>query len=147
MVDVSRNMKLIDKIIVHCSDTDHPDHDNVEAIRQMHMRRGWSDIGYHFFINKHGHIADGRPITKSGSHCVGQNLRSIGICVSGRKEFYDTQFRQLNFLIRSLMKWYNIPKEKIFPHNFFNKNKSCPNFSIEKIWLFDENKTKTTCYT
>ena len=136
-VDLNRDMKLVNKIIVHCSDTDKEEHDNIEWLRELHLAKGWSDIGYHFFIDKKGHIFDGRPITKSGAHCTGQNLRSIGVCLSGRKNFYETQFRQAHFLITGLMKSYKIERANVQPHNYFTPLKTCPNFSLEKIWVFD----------
>lgn len=137
-MDLSRDLKLINKIIVHCTDTDYPEHDDIEWVRQLHLAKGWSDVGYHFFINKKGHIADGRPINKAGAHCIGQNLRSIGVCLSGRKDFYEPQFRAANFLIHGLMSSYNITKENVMPHNYFTSVKTCPNFSLQKIWMFDE---------
>jgi N-acetyl-anhydromuramyl-L-alanine amidase AmpD len=140
VVDTNRDTKLINKIILHCSDTDLAEFDNIESIRKWHLEKKWSDIGYHFFIDKKGKIFDGRPIQRAGAHCAGQNLKSIGICVSGRKTFYDTQFRALRFLVQNLMDTYKIKKSEIYPHCYYNQNKTCPNFPIDIIWANDSKK-------
>jgi N-acetyl-anhydromuramyl-L-alanine amidase AmpD len=142
MVDILRKPKDIKKIIVHCSDADFPGYDNIETIRMWHKAKGWSDIGYHYFIDKHGKVFDGRPILKMGAHCAGHNRDSIGICVSGSKDFYDMQFGSLRFLVVDLMNRYNITRANVLPHNHFNSNKTCPNFKIQRIWKYDfENDT------
>lgn len=140
MVDIIRDTKKIKQIIIHCTDTDEPEHDNIETVREWHIGKGWSDVGYHYFIDKKGKIFPGRPIEKAGAHCIGQNANSVGICLSGRKDFWETQFRALNFLVTDLMRTFNIKKCDIHPHNFYNGAKSCPNFNIEKIWAFDSKK-------
>jgi N-acetyl-anhydromuramyl-L-alanine amidase AmpD len=143
MVDMLRDPKTINKIIIHCSDSDEPEHDNIETIREWHIgRKKWSDVGYHYFIDKKGRIFTGRPHEKVGAHCIGQNAKSIGICVSGRKDFWEPQFRSLAFIVKDLMRTYNISRNEIYPHNFFNIAKTCPNFNIDKIWVFDSEKNK-----
>ena len=47
-------LRPIDRVFVHCSASDYPQHDNVATMRQWHLERGWSDVGYHFFIRKDG---------------------------------------------------------------------------------------------
>ncbi len=138
MVDISRDMKLVDRIIVHCSDSDYPEHDNVETIRKWHVdEKKWSDIGYHYFIDKKGKIWPCRDIRRSGAHWTGQNLKSIGICLSGRREFFEPQMRSAHFLIKDLMRLFKISKANVFPHNYFVPMKTCPNFSLDRIWMFD----------
>ena len=76
-------MRKINKIILHCSATPEGREHNVEDIRRWHLRRGFSDIGYHYLIHLDGTIEVGRPIEKRGAHCSGQNRNSIGICYVG----------------------------------------------------------------
>jgi N-acetyl-anhydromuramyl-L-alanine amidase AmpD len=143
MVDIVRDLKTINMLVIHCSDSDRPEDDNIEVIREWHISKNkWSDVGYHFFIDKKGKVHEGRPLNKAGAHCIGQNAKSIGICMSGKKEFWEQQFRALNFLVVGLMRTYNIRKDRIYPHNHFNAAKSCPNFDIDKIWMFDSEKNK-----
>lgn len=56
---------------------------SVEDIHQWHLKRGWSGIGYHFFIKKDGTIYQGRPENTIGAHAKGANSDSIGICAEG----------------------------------------------------------------
>ena len=48
-------MRQINKIIVHCSATREGQDISVDTIRKWHVEgRGWSDIGYHFYIDING---------------------------------------------------------------------------------------------
>ena len=56
----------------------------MQAIQIFHQDiRGWSDIGYHFVIDKAGNIYQGRPETVIGAHTGGSNTGNIGTCVLG----------------------------------------------------------------
>jgi len=132
-----RDIKLITEIIIHCSDSDKPENDDISVIRSWHKVRGFSDVGYHFFLKKDGTIQPGRKINQIGAHCITQNAISIGICLSGRHDFTEIQFSTVHSLILKLMANYSILKDKVLPHNFFNENKSCPNFPLDNIWKFD----------
>ena len=56
----------------------------MQAIQLFHQDvRGWSDIGYHFVIDKAGNIYQGRPETVIGAHTGGSNTGNIGTCVLG----------------------------------------------------------------
>ena len=80
-------MRKIDKIIVHCSATREGQDIPVETIKKWHVEgRGWSDIGYHFYIELDGTIKKGRDIDRSGAHTQGENKTSIGICYCGGGE-------------------------------------------------------------
>ena len=134
---MDRDTRIIDKIIIHCSASDNPAHDSIEVVRSWHRARLFDDIGYHFFIDKRGRVKNGRPITKVGAHCSGQNVASIGICLSGRYNFKEVQFKAAYNLIKDLMHIYSIKKGSVFPHKAFTNNKTCPNFSLDKIWAFE----------
>lgn len=84
-------MRPLHEIIVHCSATQ-PNwaHDKsaewkVQEIRRWHMStpRNWSDIGYHYIIDRDGTIAKGRPLERIGAHVQGHNTGTIGICLIG----------------------------------------------------------------
>jgi N-acetylmuramoyl-L-alanine amidase len=128
-------MRKIDKIIIHCSASDRVTHDNVETIRNWHVfDRGFSDIGYHYIITKNGQVNAGRDIHVQGAHCKGQNSKSIGICLTGEKYFSEQQFSSLRIVIRELLDEFGLDPIDVYPHNHFNKGKSCPNFNIyEKV--------------
>jgi len=76
-------MRNIEEIIIHCSATPEGRDVSTEEIRQWHLDRGWSDIGYHFVVELDGTVYDGRPLEIAGAHARGHNSQSIGICYVG----------------------------------------------------------------
>ena len=77
-------MRKITLIIIHCSATPEGRNLDFEACRHDHIHhRGFSDIGYHFYITRNGEIHRGRPIEKMGAHCKNHNRHSVGICYEG----------------------------------------------------------------
>ncbi|MCM1324103.1 MAG: peptidoglycan recognition protein family protein [Acetobacter sp.] len=79
-----RDLNLIDFYVLHHS----AGRGDVYKIQAEHKARGFSDIGYHFYITRKGNCYEGRPIEYVGAHCKGNNLNTIGICLEGdfRKE-------------------------------------------------------------
>ncbi|WP_231165484.1 peptidoglycan recognition family protein, partial [Clostridium botulinum] len=45
--------------------------------------KGWSGIGYHFFVAKDGRVYRGRPEKAIGAHCKGHNINTLGIGAEG----------------------------------------------------------------
>lgn len=76
-------MRKINYIVVHCSATrqDHPF--TVADLRAEHLRRGFRDIGYHYYIRRDGTVFKTRPIEQVGAHVKGYNKYSIGLCYEG----------------------------------------------------------------
>ena len=131
-------MRKINKIILHCSATPEGRNHDVEDIRRWHLRRGFSDIGYHYLIHIDGRIEKGRPIEKQGAHCSGQNRNSIGICYVGgmdkdMNKAKDTRTKEqkdsLIYLMHELIYKYN-KDMTIHGHNEF-ANKACPSFNVK----------------
>jgi len=129
-------MRRIDKIIIHCTGTK-ADHDiKAEDIKRWHKAKGWSDIGYNYFIRLDGAVEMGRDIKKVGAHCFGHNKRSVGICYAGgvaddftpKDTRTDRQKRSLRALIKTLQMFY--PNATIHGHNEFS-NKACPSFNVQ----------------
>lgn len=125
--------RKINKLIIHCSDSDVSTHNNISVIREWHLLRGFNDVGYHYFINWEGDIQVGRSEDVVGAHCEGQNANSIGICLQGRSRFTSVQFYNVKILILDLLKRYNLTVKDVYPHNYFNKAKTCPNFDISNV--------------
>lgn len=127
-------MRKIEKIILHCSDSDHPHHDNIEAIRRWHVNeRGWIDIGYHYVITKDGSTYVGRPVETPGAHCKGHNETSIGICLTGRDVFSKEQFLSTSILIRGLQSTFSLTRfTSLYFHSELSENKTCPNFTLKQ---------------
>ena len=103
----------------------------VEEIRNWHLQRGWSDIGYHYVVRKDGTIEQGRPIDKIGSHVKGQNTGSIGVCwvggYGGVDDRNEAQKDSLQKLIISLQVAFG--KMSLHGHNEYS-SKTCPNFNV-----------------
>lgn len=126
-------MRKINILVVHCTASDNPDHDNLETIDKWHRERGWNSIGYNFLIVKDGGIHVGRPIEKIPAHAKGHNKNSIGICLTGDKKFSEEQFQSAANLIWMLMMSFKLEMKDIVAHNELNKHKTCPNFKLEEI--------------
>ena len=143
-------MRKITGIILHCTAT-RPDFmpgattaARVDEIRRWHVDgNGWSDIGYHFVIDRDGTIAKGRPIEKDGAHVRGRNAGTIGISLFGghgssendefAENFTPAQETALRGLLRDLEAKYGaVP---ITGHNQYAA-KACPGFYVPK-WLAD----------
>ena len=76
--------RKVDEVIIHCSATPEGRNVKVETVRDWHVNgNGWSDIGYHFFIELDGSIKKGRPINRQGAHTKGKNKGTIGLCYAG----------------------------------------------------------------
>ena len=121
----------VNLVIVHCSDFE-PEHD-ATVIHQWHLARGWSGIGYHYFIKKDGTVQQGRPLNKRGAHCKGKNFHSIGICLEGKREFTPNQvesFLKIKFLLDSTFTENTLEYKG---HGYFDVNKTCPNICVTEL--------------
>ena len=137
------NTRRIDKIILHCAATPEGKDYTVAQIRQWHLARGFSDVGYHYVIYRDGSVHRGRPETQVGAHTTGYNTHSIGICYIGGCEATknakgdyppkDTrtpaQRAALIRLVAELRRQY--PAATVHGHNEF-ANKACPSFNVQK---------------
>lgn len=136
-------MRVIDRIIIHCSDSDIDAHDDISVIRKWHSQNGWSgadgivgtddDVGYNAFIKKNGKIQFGRPVQQIGAHTKGYNKISIGVCISGRSEFTEAQIESLTSFVRGLMYSHSLTTSNVFGHYELDKNKTCPNFNMDDL--------------
>lgn len=139
-VRLKKSKRRITEIIVHCTATPEGRDFTVDDVRRWHTTpvskggRGWSDIGYHYVIGRHGELWEGRDVDISGAHCSGHNSNSIGVCYVGgmdakNKEPKDTRtLQQKAVLLSLLMDLRRIyPNAKIHGHRDF-ANKKCPSF-------------------
>lgn len=134
---VISNPRKINKIILHCAAT--PEGRDIKAsqVRQWHLANGWSDIGYHWFIDLDGTIEKGRDESFVGAHTSGQNSNSIGICYAGGldkdgKTPKDTRTAAQKKAIRNLLmeKHHQYPNATLHGHNEFAA-KACPSFNVK----------------
>ena len=124
-------MREIKKIVIHCSDSDNMQHDNLETIKKWHVEeRGWKEVGYHFVITKSEGIKKARRIDIQGAHVKGHNEDSIGICLTGKHIFTLKQLILCNQLIKDLK---NIYKDvDCYKHCDLDDKKTCPNLTQDE---------------
>ena len=137
-LNLSVNKRTIKELIVHCSATPEGKDYNVDTIRQWHLQRGFSDIGYHYVIYRDGSIHIGRDESIIGAQCTGHNTNSIGVCYIGGcasdgktpKDTRTTEQKQsLVKLLKELKTKY--PQASIHGHRDFS-SKACPSFDATK---------------
>ena len=132
------NKRTIKELIVHCSATPEGKNYSVDTIRQWHLQRGFSDIGYHYVIYRDGSIHIGRDESIIGAHCTGHNTNSIGVCYIGGcasdgKTPKDTRTAQQKQSLVKLLKELKTkyPQASIHGHRDFS-SKACPSFDATK---------------
>lgn len=122
-------------LVVHCTATQLSQRVSVEKLDSWHKAKGWSGIGYHWYIDRDGHIFPGRSETQAGAHVKGYNQHAIGICYEGginvQSQPADTRTEKqkiaLLFVLKELKKSY--PQAIILGHRDFpNVYKACPCF-------------------
>lgn len=110
-------LKKVNFIVVHHSVTGI--NTTFEQIRQMHLDKGWSDIGYHKVIDYNGIVHQGRNDSVIGAQAFGLNSESLGIvCIGNFEDILpsDKQYQALVTVCATLLKRYNLPIEKLIGH-------------------------------
>ncbi len=134
-------MRLINKIVIHCSDSPFGD---AEVIDGWHKDKGWDGIGYHYVIlngypkttrkfvaDTVGKIETGRDVKLRGAHVRGYNTGSIGVCMIGTNwdDMTDEQNSQMVTLIDfigKLVKEYGLTVNDVYGHYELDAGKKCP---------------------
>ena len=133
-------MRDINKIILHCTATPEGRDVSIDTIRQWHLERGWSDIGYHYVIYLDGTIKEGRPVERQGAHVRGYNKNSIGITYVGgcdanmkpKDTRTEAQKIAIEYIATELMTAY--AGSTLHGHNEFS-SKACPSFDVQKEYI------------
>jgi len=150
--------RFIDEIIIHTTATRVGSWNGDIGINQAHSDlikwhvrdNGWSDIGYHYFINRLGQITVCRPLDNTGAHTKGKNTGTVGIALAGgfggsetdafTEHYSAKQFKTFFWLINNLMK-FNININKLSGHNQYAA-KACPCFSVPAFIQENKNHLK-----
>tara|TARA_R110000744_G_scaffold366990_1_gene476315 strand:- start:104 stop:508 length:405 start_codon:yes stop_codon:yes gene_type:complete len=131
-------MRKIKKVIIHCSATPEGRDVKTATIRDWHLAKGWSDIGYHYVIELDGSVNVGRHTDRIGAHTIGENRGSIGICYVGGMDANmenpkdtrtDEQKEGLVCLINDLKEQFK--SITIHGHSEFSA-KACPSFNVNQ---------------
>lgn len=127
----------VTRVFVHCSASDNPAHDNVATMDAWHKARGWSGVGYHFFVRKDGMLEMGRDLAKIPAAQEGNNTGTIAICLHGLlvEKFTGAQFDTLRALCRQINAAYD--KSVTFHGHCEVANKSCPVFDYRDVLRLD----------
>jgi len=124
---------LIEKIVVHCSDSPQGRGDDAETIHQWHLERGWSGCGYHCVILEDGTLQPGRPDYWQGSHVRGHNKTSLGVCLIGMGgDATEAQLSSLKMLITGWCHKFDNPE--VLGHCDLDPHKTCPGFNVAEWW-------------
>ena len=132
----------ISRLVIHYSAT-YPDQDlDVDDIREMHLARGFNDVGYHYVIKRDGTVQKGRPDNVVGAHVSGHNTGSLGICCIGGIERAtgpnvgvdnrtEAQKAATVKLVRSLLEQH--PGAQVVGHRDLAPTQ-CPGFDVRSWW-------------
>lgn len=127
----------VNRVFIHCSASDNPAHDNVATMDAWHKARGWSGVGYHYFIRKDGMLEIGRDLAKIPAAQEGNNTGTIAICLHGLlvEKFTGPQFEALRALCRQINAAYS-PLLTFHGHCEV-ANKTCPVFDYRDVLILD----------
>ncbi len=134
-----RKQEDITAIVLHHS----AGHGPVEDIDRIHRKRGYTCIGYHYYITRTGEICLGRAVLTVGAHAKGHNKDTIGICLEGdfrKDEPTDKQIEALALTVKNLMR--TIPTIKtVYNHRDLCKT-LCPVIDLKSkvLELIKEDK-------
>jgi N-acetylmuramoyl-L-alanine amidase len=116
-------MRLINRIVIHCSASPDGVDISAEQIDAWHRDNGLKrtpaalakaaqssnpqnaklgHLGYHWVVRTSGQLVKGRDIDEVGAHVKGHNEGSIGICMVGTDRFFWRQFEALHELLGTL---------------------------------------------
>jgi hypothetical protein len=91
----------------------------MEDLKAIHLKEGYSDIGYHKVIEGDGKVRQGRSDLLMGAQAKGLNGYSLGVCVVGNFEeieVSESQEKSLVQVLASLCKRYKLGADKIIGH-------------------------------
>ncbi len=110
---------------------------DAQSIHKLHLSRGFTGIGYHFFVRKNGEVHKGRPIASVGAHAIGANDKSVGVCFEGNFEKERSMSKEQKKSGRELIAYLKnlYPNAKIIMHKNVQAT-ACPG----KYFPFDEIK-------
>lgn len=82
--------RRVERVFLHCSASDDSSLAGgklVEVVRDWHRARRFSDVGYHYLIDKQGKVMAGRGLEKTPAAQKGHNAGTIAIMVHGLEGF------------------------------------------------------------
>ena len=130
--------RRVERIFLHCSASDAGTLAGdymVEEIRRWHRARGFSDVGYHFLIDKAGEIMVGRPLENIPAAQKGHNRGTIAIMAHGLEDFPDVMLAEAKALCAEINEAY---RGRVSFHGHCEvSRKSCPVFGYRELLELD----------
>lgn len=132
-------------ITIHCS-ASYPKtakHETASDIRAIHVKKGWSDIGYHYFIRRDGSVEKGRLDDKQGAHVKGHNKDNLGICLAGgvddhgkaEANYTDAQYNALYGMLLHICYDYKIKYSDVRGHRDWYPDHNGDGVIDSRDWL------------
>lgn len=135
--------RFVKAVFCHCSASDNPAHDNVATMWDWHVNgNGWSDVGYHLYIQKDGTIEDGRSLESTPAAQSGYNTDTIAICCGGLETFTIEQANALYTICDQINNAYGMDMF-YYGHNQVAA-KSCPVYDWTRVLNLDVSYLMTT---
>lgn len=131
----------IHTVFIHCSASDRPEHDSVHVMNRWHRQRGWSSVGYHFFIRKDGVAEYGRDWSRIPAAQAGHNQGTLAFCVHGlaKENFTTAQLEAVVNWCEILDSYFRNERGKIirFRGHCEVSAKACPVFDYKSLLRLD----------
>lgn len=141
-------------------------------LRDVHINRGWRDIGYNLvivngrpyanwrvpFVPMIGAVEMGRPFddqkwvseNEIGAHALGYNRNSLGVCLIHKTKFEIEQIESLYSVCKFINLHFKVPFGNFEGHYEKDSRKPhCPGFDMElfrKALVDDKHKKKFAVY-
>jgi hypothetical protein len=94
--------------------------ERLEWIRNGHRGKGWSDIGYHYIVDRSGVVWQGRDVTRwQGAHVKFRNENNIGVMCLGNFMLQapsPAQVAALNRTVAQLRAYYKLRANVVKTH-------------------------------
>ena len=100
----------------------------LNMVRSAHVGRGWSDIGYHFIVDRAGRVWEGRSLKYQGAHVSGNNEQNIGVMCLGNFELQrpsEAQLTSLRDTVRAIRRANSVSERAILTHKEITPT-ACP---------------------
>ncbi|XAL98768.1 peptidoglycan recognition family protein [Phycisphaeraceae bacterium D3-23] len=108
---------------------------HLEKIRKSHVNNNnWSDIGYHYIVDRAGRVWEGRPTRYQGAHVGQNNENNLGVMALGNFDRQSPTQQQLNALfdtVRRLKHQHNIPRAQVKSHQEIRPT-ACPGRNLQR---------------
>lgn len=135
-IEPLEDLNKIEKLVIHHTSRVSM---NVHEAHEFHQKqRGWSGVGYNFFIEKDGSIMEGRGLYV-GAHALGYNRETLGICVTGDFEVEEptlAQMQAVTALCKQFLDDFNLLPSDVIGHKELEKSDTlCPgkNFDMDEF--------------